>query len=131
MFSIFLISEGIPYPEMNREDLNQGWVTNDSLYYPEEILEKLQQDLKSNRYQTEIKTYRSQKILYKRGAQAKFNLEIQFLNSSKGTIPRYGSFTKMSVSSEPPCKAMTMWVADLRPCAVPMPKMVSGKQSCI
>ncbi|MGB5272558.1 MAG: hypothetical protein WBN39_00760 [Flavobacteriaceae bacterium] len=73
MFSIFLISEGIPYPEMNREDLNQGWVTNDSLYYPEEILEKLQQDLKSNRYQTEIKTYRSQKILYKRGAQAKFN----------------------------------------------------------
>jgi hypothetical protein len=73
MFSNFLISEGIAYPEMNREDLNQGWLENDSLYYPEEVLDKLQHDLKTNRYQTNLKTYRSQKILYKRGAQVKYN----------------------------------------------------------
>jgi hypothetical protein len=73
MFSSFLISEGIPYPEMNREDLNQGWVASDSLYYPKDVLEKLQHDLKTNRYQTNLKTYRSQKILYKRGAQVKYN----------------------------------------------------------
>ncbi len=87
MFSAFLISEGIAYPEMNREDLNEGWITSDSLYYPEKELEKLQQDLKTNRYQTTLKTYRSQKVLYKRGAQVKYHDGISILELIKRYYP--------------------------------------------
>jgi len=73
MFSSFLISEDLAYPNMNRDDLNRGWLRNDSLYYSEEVLNKLQKDIKTNKYQSFIKTYRSQKIVYKRGAQSKYN----------------------------------------------------------
>ncbi len=73
MFSNFLISEDLAYPEMNREDLNEGWISPDSLYYSQARLDRLQKDLRTEKYQAIIKTYRSQKIAYKRGAQAKFN----------------------------------------------------------
>ncbi len=87
MFTSFLISEGIPYPEMNREDLNKGWLENDSGYYPKDVLDKLQQDVKTNKYQTILKTYRSQKILYKRGAQAKYNTGNSILDLIKRYYP--------------------------------------------
>ena len=67
------MAEDLAYPEMNREDLNEGWVSTDSLYYSRARLDQLQTDLKSEKYQAMIKTYRSQKIAYKRGAQAKYN----------------------------------------------------------
>ena len=73
MLTRFLISENIPYPEMNREDLNEGWVSADSSYYSEDLLNKLQKDIKTSKYESLIKTYRSQKIVYKRGAQSKYN----------------------------------------------------------
>ncbi len=87
MFTNFLLSEGIAYPEMNREDLNQGWIESDSLYYSKELLVKLQHDLKTNRYQTTLKTYRSQKILYKRGAQIKYNDGTSILQLIKRYYP--------------------------------------------
>jgi hypothetical protein len=73
MFTNFLISEDLPYPAINREDLNEGWDRSDSLYYSEARLNQLVSDLQTDKYQSIIKTYRSQKIAYKRGAQAKFN----------------------------------------------------------
>jgi hypothetical protein len=73
MFTNFLIAEGLPYPAMNREDLNEGWDRSDSLYYSEARLNQLVSDLQTDKYQSIIKTYQSQKIAYKRGAQAKLN----------------------------------------------------------
>lgn len=87
MFSNFLISEGIAYPEMNREDLNQGWLTDDPHYYDDSVLEKLQANLKTDRYQSLLKTYRSQKILYKRGAQVKSNEGTSILELIKDYYP--------------------------------------------
>jgi hypothetical protein len=87
ILSSFLISEDLAYPNMNREDLNEGWLTNDSLYYPEEVLNKLQKDIKSNKYQSFINTYRSQKIAYKRGAQSKYNDGNSILDLIKSYYP--------------------------------------------
>ncbi len=87
MFSSFLISEELAYPNMNREDLNEGWLPNDSLYYSEEVLNKLQNNIKTNKYQSFIKTYRSQKIVYKRGAQSKYNGGISILELIKSYYP--------------------------------------------
>jgi hypothetical protein len=72
-FSNFLLSEGLAYPEMDREDLNKGWLVTDKHYYPNAVLDTLQKNIKTNRYISVLKTYRSQKILYKRGAQVKYN----------------------------------------------------------
>ncbi|WP_372946010.1 hypothetical protein [Muriicola sp.] len=72
--SNFLIEENLPFPEMNREDLNRGWVDEPSPgYYTDERLRQLKEDLKTLKYQSFFKTYRSQKIAYRRGAQAKLN----------------------------------------------------------
>jgi len=87
MFTNFLISEDLAYPNMNREDLNEGWLDNDSMYYPKEVLNKLQKDIKSNKYQSFIKTYRSQKIVYKRGAQSKYNDGNSILELIKSYYP--------------------------------------------
>ncbi len=87
MFSSFLISEELAYPNMNREDLNKGWLPNDSLYYSKEVLNKLQNDIKTNKYQSFIKTYRSQKIVYKRGAQSKHNDGNSILELIKSYYP--------------------------------------------
>ena len=87
IFSNFLISEDLAYPNMNREDLNEGWLANDTLYYPEEVLNKLQKDIKTNKYQSFIKTYRSQKIVYKRGAQSKYNDGNSILELIKSYYP--------------------------------------------
>ena len=87
MLSRFLISEDIAYPEMNREDLNEGWLNTDSLYYGEEVLNKLQKDLKTIKYQSIIKTYRSQKIAYKRGAQSQYNDGNSILELIKSYYP--------------------------------------------
>ena len=74
MLSTFLIEEDLPYPEMDREDLNRGWLAEPSPdYYTEERLRQLKEDLKTTKYQSFLKTYRSQKIAYRRGAQAKLN----------------------------------------------------------
>jgi len=87
MLSNFLISEDLAYPEMNREDLNRGWLMNDSLYYSEARLDQLQKDLKTEKYQAILKTYRSQKIAYKRGAQSKYNSGISILDLIKAYNP--------------------------------------------
>lgn len=87
MFTDFLISEDLAFPEMNREDLNEGWVVNDSSYYSEERLNKLGIDIKTEKYQAIIKTFRSQKIAYKRGAQAKFNNGTSVLDLIKNYYP--------------------------------------------
>ncbi|NNK12369.1 MAG: hypothetical protein HKP08_13570 [Flavobacteriaceae bacterium] len=83
----FLISEDLAYPELNREDLNEGWNTDDPLYYSQARLLRLQNDLKTEKYQAIIKTYRSQKIAYRRGAQAKYNHGTAVLNLIKAYIP--------------------------------------------
>jgi len=88
MLSNFLISEKIAYPDMNRDDLIGGWLTNDSLYYPEEVLNKLQKDIKTNKYQSFIKTYRSQKIVFKIGAQSKYNDGNSILELIKSYYPQ-------------------------------------------
>ena len=87
MLSSFLISEELAYPDMDREDLNVGWITNDSLHYSEEVLNKLQNDIKTNKYRSFIKTYRSQKIVYKRGAQGKYNDGNSILELIKSYYP--------------------------------------------
>lgn len=87
MFTNFLISEDLAFPEMNREDLNEGWISSDSLYYSEVRLNKLKKDLKTDKYQAIIKTFRSQKIAYKRGAQAKFNSGTSILELIKAYNP--------------------------------------------
>ncbi|MEY8021795.1 DUF6090 family protein [Muriicola sp. SD30] len=83
----FLISEHLAYPELNREDLNEGWNIDDSLYYSPARLKRLQMDLKTEKYQATLKTYRSQKIAYRRGAQAKFNHGTSVLNLIKAYNP--------------------------------------------
>jgi hypothetical protein len=87
MLSNFLISEHLAFPEMNREDLNGGWIASDSLYYSQARLDQLQKDLRTEKYQAILKTYRSQKIAYKRGAQAKFNNGTSILNLIKAYNP--------------------------------------------
>ncbi|MGB5648030.1 MAG: hypothetical protein WBM55_12990 [Muriicola sp.] len=87
MLSNFLISEDLAFPEMNREDLNEGWIFYDSLYYSQARLDQLQKDLRTEKYQAVLKTYRSQKIAYKRGAQAKFNNGTSILNLIKAYNP--------------------------------------------
>ncbi|NND79175.1 MAG: hypothetical protein HKN53_04695 [Maribacter sp.] len=87
IFTNFLISEDLAFPEMNREDLNEGWVINDSLYYSEVRLNKLKKDIKTPKYQAIIKTFRSQKIAYKRGAQARFNYGTSILDMIKAYYP--------------------------------------------
>lgn len=57
------------------------------MYYAEARLLKLQQDIKTGKYQAIIKTFRSQKIAYKRGAQAKYNHGISILDLIKGYYP--------------------------------------------
>ena len=83
----FLLSEYLAYPELDREDLNQGWNTEDTLYYSRDRLLKLKNDLKTEKYQAIIKTYRSQKIAYRRGAQAKHNHGTSVLNLIKNYNP--------------------------------------------
>jgi hypothetical protein len=87
IFTNFLISEDLAFPEMNREDLNEGWLSNDSLYYSEARLNKLKKDIKTGKYQAIIKTFRSQKIAYKRGAQAKYNHGTSILDLIKVYYP--------------------------------------------
>ncbi len=87
MVNNFLISEDLPYPAINREDLNEGWDRSDSLYYSEARINQLVSDLQTDKYQSIIKTYRSQKIAYKRGAQAKFNNGTSVIDLIKGYHP--------------------------------------------
>jgi hypothetical protein len=87
LFTSFLITENIAYPEVTREDLNEGWIKTDSSYYSEDILNKLQIDIKTSKYQSLIKTYRSQKIFYKRGAQRKYNDGKSILDLIKSYYP--------------------------------------------
>ena len=83
----FLISEDLAFPEINRNDLNTGWVWNNDMYYSDARLNKLKNDIKTDKYQAVIKTYRSQKIAYKRGAQAKFNSGSSILGLIKNYNP--------------------------------------------
>ena len=87
IFTNFLISEDLAFPEMNREDLNEGWLSNDSLYYSEARLNKLKKDIKTGKYQAIIKTYRSQKIAYKRNTHAKHNSGKSILDLIKAYYP--------------------------------------------
>ncbi len=88
MMTDFLIAEDLAYPEMNREDLNIGWVENPTPnYYSESRLDQLRKDLKTEKYQAILKTYRSQKIVYRRGAQAKLNYGISILELIKAYNP--------------------------------------------
>ncbi len=86
--SNFLIQENLPYPEMDPADLNIGWVAERSPdYYTDERLRQLEQDLKTPKYQSFLKTYRSQKIAYRRGAQAKLNYGNAILDLIKNYNP--------------------------------------------
>ena len=87
LLSDFLMSEDLAYPEMNREDLNEGFVVTDSLYYSQARLDKLKKDLRTEKYQAILKTYLSQKIAYKRGAQAKNNNGTSILDLIKAYNP--------------------------------------------
>lgn len=86
-FVDFLISEHLAFPDMDRNDLTGGWIISDSLYYPEEVLDKLQKDIKTNKYQALLKTYRSQKIIYKRGAQSRNQDGLSILDLIKNYYP--------------------------------------------
>jgi hypothetical protein len=86
--SNFLMQENLAYPEIDRIDLNKGWVAEPSPhYYSEARLTQLNEDLKTPKYQSFFKTYRSQKIAYRNGARAKLNYGNAILDLIKNYNP--------------------------------------------
>lgn len=88
MLADFLISKGLAFPQLDRKDFNAGWDRNSPNYYPDEVLEQLQKDIKTNEYRAVIKTYLSQKIGYQRGAIGRYQQGKSILNAIKEYYPQ-------------------------------------------